>query len=459
MRKRKAIVTLMLAIGLFLSLLPARAAEEKDFPTVLAEAKRGVVQIYGLAGSGNRTESWLGSGFAVGEKGKNSDVFLTNWHVVTGNGEYDISKVRVWILQENCTFNEQTGEPDSDKSITCEVLKTTTGYPDYAIIRATEKVEGYQSLPLLPSEKVPDGTTVYALGYPAIVGDMSSSHFGINDITSTDGIVSQHMQMVDAGNSWVLMHTAKISGGNSGGPLITKDGAVVGLNTYAFGETEITADRFCAVYIDYAIEGLDELKLPYEAFADEKEQTTKPENDQEPAEHTDSEEDSQVFFWIYCGAGVAVVAAVVLLIVLKRKQRQLEEQRHREEERHQEQLRQQQEEQLRRQMQEKREQQARQEMGRKIVLRTASGREISMVSGGTIGRDPGCAIVLPEKAPGVSRIHCRLELQGEQLILMDLGSSYGTYIHRKRIPANTPVALKTGSSFSLGSEQYTFTVC
>ena len=51
------------------------------------------------------------------------------------------------------------------------------------------------------------------------------------------------------------------------------------------------------------------------------------------------------------------------------------------------------------------------------------------------------------------------EYRGGQLILVDLNSTYGTYIHGKRIPANTPVALKSGSSFCLGSEKCRFTVC
>lgn len=452
MKQRKRIIILVLTVGLILSLLPMSAAAEKDFPTVLAETKRGVVQIYGLSGNTRYWESWIGSGFAVGEMDKDSDLFLTNWHVATASGKYDTEQVRLWILQENCVLDEESGEPDPDKSVECEVLKTTTGYPDYAIIRAKENVSGYKPLPLLSSESIPDGTTVYALGFPGVVGDASASHYGINDITSTDGIVSQHMQMVDADNTWVLMHTAKISGGNSGGPLITKDGAVVGLNTYAFGETEITADRFCAVYIDYAIEGLDLLNLPYQLYQDESTKNEEPTQKGEPEPDDDSGKASNVFIWIYCGAGVIAIAALILLVVLKQKQKK-EEQRRREEERR---RKQQEEEEIRRRLEE----QKRQEMSRKIVLRTTDGREVTIGgSGGTLGRDPGCAVVLPENAPGVSRVHCRLEVQDDKLILTDLNSSYGTYIHRKRIPANTPVALKVGSSFCLGSEKYTFTFC
>jgi S1-C subfamily serine protease len=71
---------------------------------------------------------------------------------------------------------------------------------------------------------------VYALGYPGSVTEHSVTSSGINDITVTNGIVSQHMQDAYADETWVLMHTALISGGNSGGPLITAQGAVIGVN-------------------------------------------------------------------------------------------------------------------------------------------------------------------------------------------------------------------------------------
>lgn len=116
----------------------------------------------------------------------------------------------------------------------------------------------------------------------------------------------------------------------------------------------------------------------------------------------------------------------------------------------------------RRQEEERRrlEEQRRREEATKATLRMNGGRVYPVrAAGGTMGRDKSCIVILPENAAGVSRVHCQLEFRGEQLVLTDLNSSYGTIIHGKRIPPNTPVALKTGSSFSLGSEKYTFTVC
>ena len=477
MTLRKRIPSFLTAVILLLAMLPLTASA-KDFPEVLAQAKKGVVQLYGLGIKGFYWSSWTGTGFAVGETGQDSDIFLTNWHVVTSSGDYDLSQVRIWILKENCQISDSTGEPDPNNSIECEVLKTTTGYPDYAIIRAKTPVSGYKAMALLSSNHVPDGTTVYALGYPAVVGNVSVSQYGIDDITSTDGIISQHMQFTLAENTWVLTHTAQISGGNSGGPLITKDGAVVGLNTYGFGNQDTGMNRYCAVYIDYAMEGMDELGIKYSLYDEETGEGGETGETGEGGENGDGEEEKG--FWdrikdllkgdedsdsedslvpvLVVGGAVVVIAIVAVLLVMKKKKDEEEARRRAEEARRREQERQQE---LQRQEEARRreEQMRLQAQNERVHLRSFDGRVIPVGNGATIGRDPSCTIVLPENTPGVSRRHCQLEMRGGQLILTDLNSTYGTLIHGKRIPANTPVALRIGSSFCLASEKYTFTVC
>ena len=440
---RKKVLSLILCAALLICALPVCASAESDFPTVLAEAKKGVVQLYCL---GAYPECWTGTGFAVGKPGEDSDVFVTNWHVATGDGAYSQQAVRIWILRENCSIDATTMEPDPEKSVPCEVLKTTDGAPDYAILRAAEPVEGYRPLALLSGDEVPDGQTVYALGYPGVVDSISTSHSGTDDITSTNGIVSQHM--VDTRNVQVLMHTAQLSAGNSGGPLITEDGAVVGVNTYGFGEDEADMSRFCAEYIDYAMEGLDALGLPYSVYQG---QGAGPDNGK-----TENPRPSNLLPLIILGAAIIVAAVVILLVAMNRKKKREEEERRLEEQRRLEAEQLRQEEEQRR----IREEASRRDRQVKAKLQLEGGTLYSIrASGCTIGRSPDCTIVLPPKAPGVSSRHCRLEFRGDRLILTDLNSSYGTYIHGKRIPADTPVALKPGSSFCLGSEQYKFTVC
>jgi ABC transport system ATP-binding/permease protein len=63
-----------------------------------------------------------------------------------------------------------------------------------------------------------------------------------------------------------------------------------------------------------------------------------------------------------------------------------------------------------------------------------------------IGREPG--VELQIEAPGVSRRHARLLLQGSAYLLEDLGSSNGTFLNGQRLTAQT--LLKTGDRIGLG---------
>lgn len=434
MNIKKRLISCILILVLLVSILPVSASAKKDLTKVLAETKQGVVQIYARDVYGRKAV--YGTGFGVGDAGKDTRVFVTNWHVVTASGVFDASEMEVWILRENCTFDIY-GYPDSTRSIKCEVLKTTSGYPDYAIIRATTDVTGYNALPLMSSKKVEDGTAVYALGYPAEVTLINSHNFGIDDITSTNGMISQHMQVNLVGDTWNLMHTAQISSGNSGGPLINSDGAVIGVNTYV---ASIESDRYMSIYIDYVMDGLKDLGIEYDTYG------------------SFALDDTVL---IIGGAVllVAIIVAIVLLMLKKQKEEQerqaaeqrrmLEEQRRREEMRRKEEQRRRQEEEKRRQ----------QEINERAHLRCWDGHVAAVGGGATIGRDSKCTIALPDNSPGVSRTHCRVEMQGGQLVVIDLGSSYGTLIHGKKIPPHTPVALKQGSTFYLGSDKYRFTVC
>lgn len=75
-----------------------------------------------------------------------------------------------------------------------------------------------------------------------------------------------------------------------------------------------------------------------------------------------------------------------------------------------------------------------------------------------IGRSHECDIHFREDASDVSRRHCRLEHRGDQLLLTDLGSSCGTFLHGQRLTPNVPVQIWKGDTFTLGRAGNSFTV-
>ncbi len=68
-------------------------------------------------------------------------------------------------------------------------------------------------------------------------------------------------------------------------------------------------------------------------------------------------------------------------------------------------------------------------------------------AGVTIGRMAPSDIIIAN--PDVSRRHCRLEIDGEDAVLSDLGSTNGTFVNGVRL--DRPVRLRSGTRFTLGA--------
>jgi DNA-binding winged helix-turn-helix (wHTH) protein len=82
-------------------------------------------------------------------------------------------------------------------------------------------------------------------------------------------------------------------------------------------------------------------------------------------------------------------------------------------------------------------------------------RQIALSDGENIlGRAPDAGVWID--APGVSRHHARIRLDGPNAALEDLGSKNGTYVGGRRISA--PSALADGDQIRLGSVVITFRV-
>ena len=75
------------------------------------------------------------------------------------------------------------------------------------------------------------------------------------------------------------------------------------------------------------------------------------------------------------------------------------------------------------------------------------------------GRDPGCDVRFPLETPGVSRRHCALRMDQGVPVLVDLGSTSGTYMEGgKRLPPSYPEPMIAGARFYLGSKQQCFQI-
>lgn len=77
-----------------------------------------------------------------------------------------------------------------------------------------------------------------------------------------------------------------------------------------------------------------------------------------------------------------------------------------------------------------------------------------------IGRDPKhCSIIYPKDAKGISGVHCAAEPTADgQIILIDLGSTYGTMAGGQQLTAGKGVTLHPGDAFTLGGSENVFEV-
>jgi serine protease Do len=167
---------------------------------------------------------WVGSGFIVSESG----LAITNNHVVVGAG----------------TLSGYLGG-DPDDEVKVKVLGASECL-DLAVVQ----LEG-KKFPFLGWHKgeIKTGLDVYSAGYP----------FGAaEEFTLTRGIVSKNDFSFDtqwASLAHVIEHDARIRGGNSGGPLVDSDGAVVGVN-YAGNDS---LDYNYAIHRDVAQDAFEAL--------------------------------------------------------------------------------------------------------------------------------------------------------------------------------------------------------
>ena len=213
-------------------------AEVQDVVTLLdlIDKRTALVLVSGAAFG-------TGSGFFVGP-----DLLVTNDHVVEGVGPGGA----VYVI------NEHLGEAREARILNrLGPLEVSGG--DYALLQ----VPGANA----PFFTLRDATetmrlqNVIAAGYPGVILDTdenfarltSGDPGAIPSLAVTDGIVNVEQNL--RGSTRVIIHTAEISGGNSGGPLVDGCGRVVGVNT--FGRLDDRTNRF----LNFALASTDLLQF------------------------------------------------------------------------------------------------------------------------------------------------------------------------------------------------------
>lgn len=458
MKKKERLFALAVCLCLFCALLtPQAAAAAGDY----AQARNSVAVVSSVLDvNGTVAGSFgYGSGFFVGETGKEPEYLLTNHHVVADfldngagqlvqfedEGQVYSARVHVYVFF------------DSGDYVEAQVVDYNSS-ADLALLRLGSPTDKRVPLTLCVPTADMAGSPVYAIGFPGLSDNeyaSPTSQWGADDVTITSGTLSR--LFTESGTMARRIQTdAVISGGNSGGPLVNAAGQAVGVNySSVTAVSQETVDKvYYAVSIEEAVTLLERNGVAY-TLAGQSQEVTEPisaiESAPEPAEKAVSP-----LIWVAVGVLAAAAVAVAVVLLIKRKGAP-----------------------------------AKAPAGAQTTpfgdmqaqfpptapAQSPAGADdsdfrIQGVSGAlagqrfmlrkgspvVLGRDPQRSnILFPKDTPGVSGRHCGLWVENGQVFLQDLGSSHGTYLQPgTRLAGGQPVQLRPGDSFYLGSPKESF---
>ena len=195
----------------------------KSTDVVVEKLESSVVLV--LSSSGN--DGAIGSGFFV-----SPTKIVTNGHVVEGAASTgtDVFIVNRHIGVQRAKISDIQFSDDYSE--------------DFALLTVDEQI----GIPLtLVNAQSPNNyklDRVFAGGFPGAVIEsdaefinlLETDNFSAPDLVITDGTISSHQKVF--GEVTAFVHTAQISGGNSGGPLVNQCGEVLGVNTFITSSTD-----------------------------------------------------------------------------------------------------------------------------------------------------------------------------------------------------------------------------
>lgn len=438
------------------------------------------------------TISGTGTGFAIGEVGKPVEYIATCKHVVTkDSGIYHLyidadtnEPVAYKEGVEGTKVPKQTYDSSTNCYIYTDYFKTSTmelraiyseSTGDYAVMNiigfsdsdvaicklASDPTDKLTAFPLKRYNKTEVGEEVYAIGYPGISMYFNDEgKYDYSDSTVSDGIIQKKQLTTGLSGKTKQFNTyqisADISTGNSGGPLFTKDGAIIGINSFIVADSEQAISAKYSVCIDELIELLDTKKINYTLWTENavpEEAPTAPAgasaSNTERSNGFGIDMDTNMLIAIAAGC-IAVIALIIIIIVSSSKRN-------------------------------KKNNAAAVQSNVNVQMPVTApvvntnpvknyyliglngyfaGRKFAVGDKVVIGRDSSrCNVAYPVDQPGISGIHCQIIREGSSLKLMDCNSTYGTYTaDGRKIEANVVVMLQEGSKFYLGNKDNTFEV-
>lgn len=357
-----------------------------------------------------RSIPYTGSGFGVAEKGKPVQYFITNAHVISSDDFYflfenrktgelnlfPVPRVAPTDLSYYISYN------DTSDMLPAK-LESVSGRADLALLILESPTDMRPAATLRLYEEI--GTEeVYVAGFPGsseglIVDDISNEYRSkVEDITVTSGKVSKMVTNFTTEAGDYLIIDAAVNPGNSGGPVLDKNGHVIGVATSGMTNAQNSNHAITSNEVHRFLE------------------------DNHVKHSTTS---ANAFFdgplpYIIAGGIILLAVAAVLIKKLGGSTGK----------------------------------------NRRYLVGTGGalvGQQITLKGEMMVGTNSNaCQIVFPKGTPGISGRHCTIKIDKGVVTVTDIGSTYGTWIDDNKLQAGQPVVLHRGHTLKLGSPDQTF---
>lgn len=268
MNKNGKIITKIFLMCFLCMICCGRTVTVNAQPDPVNEAKQGVVEVY----SGFTDDKGVfhklqnASGFVI-QNQEDSAFVITTYNTLKNSEEVKKEYCKKHkIAMDGYSFNDTVQVVvKGDVTVPAAILNESEKQ-NFSILQIEESINERKALKLGTAEGLTTGDVVYALGFSDDAGendDVVNRHteFSALDVEVVEG----HVQDSGANRDGILhlQHSAVISEGNTGGPLLNKDGYVVGLNNVVLNEEDFTA--FYSLPIDEIREILDNFNIRYDS--------------------------------------------------------------------------------------------------------------------------------------------------------------------------------------------------
>lgn len=256
-KKSKGCMIILMAIlmAMILETLPLYVnAEGENVTEALSSVVRINVSLVTKDGTVYPVQG--GSGFYIGQDAR-SPYIVTNYHVINVEDTIKEQAAEVYGFSKNKIEGTKIQAVISG-DIAPEVSLTECVSPDsdFAVLKCSDDVAG-PPLKLADSDEVKPFEEVWALGFPdAVTYKEQNRAYTEKAVTTTYGRLEK--EEYEIGNVPYFQHGAKLTDGNSGGPLVNSSGEVIGINT-----ATIKGDYFCSLKINELKDVLKRMSIPF----------------------------------------------------------------------------------------------------------------------------------------------------------------------------------------------------